>query len=572
MLRKIMGLFWLGVFLLPACSGGNALPQASIPPPANSCSSGSSTSCLTVSAPDASGFVTITASAGAVPDSSTVEVRVSSSVSRLLKMLDAFSSPVSAATCASSLPECSADGSTEDCSLTSNDDGSFLVRIQASLNDTVSVVYLDPDTCGTSEAYESVVSHDFVPLSLEAYTLGYDYKTDTGVVFGVNETTSQNQISSFTESSGVVTVDTAVDVDISGTPVSLAVIPNSSGMFFLTDAAAGFLPDGGSILEVMEEASSVIDVPSSQEVQFGFNYPVSGADFTIANGMDCLSPSTYAGSTIDRLFFPSTSNILSVEAFSPFFVYDPVHDTSLKIADYDFNSSTSILKDLDMESVEKIYISSTGKEGYFVALFSDGFYYLIPIPMDNGFCNAIVSDATQFSPIQLPSGFGKPGEALWFGDLGLSGLAGSDPLAENLLLIPDTQNDSIVVVDLKEDNPPVTVSLSSEAALTGASKVVALNVPYKFSLGFVALNNSFMLPSFEIDSAFALSVVTYDIAVGLNPIDIDIVSPIDWRSDSLVLSTLADDFASSAHLFVISTGLSGDGFSTLRVVPLSDIL
>ncbi len=127
-----------------SCRSNSALPQASIPAPANDCGDSGSTGCVTVSSPDSEGFVTITGAEGAVPDSATVEVRVSAGSSSLFRWLDDLCPSAYASSCESELPECSADGATEDCHTTADEDGSFLVRIEAVVESTISIVRLKP--------------------------------------------------------------------------------------------------------------------------------------------------------------------------------------------------------------------------------------------------------------------------------------------------------------------------------------------------------------------------------------------------------------------------------------------
>ncbi len=161
------GFFYMGG--LVGCGASGLLPQTSLPLPEND-------DPITISSPDSAGYVVITGSDEAVPESSTIIVTVTeaSSSLNLQKLGDALINTANAATCTSELPQCPELSGDNQCQFTANDDGSFTLSVPASLSSTIAVNYLDPTTCAEVEAYEEVVEEGITSIDMDIDSLFSD--------------------------------------------------------------------------------------------------------------------------------------------------------------------------------------------------------------------------------------------------------------------------------------------------------------------------------------------------------------------------------------------------------------
>ena len=146
-----------------ACSG-SAAPVAVIPDPY-------ADDPITISAPNADGYVTVTGGEDSVGASSVVILEVSEATSSsisLLKLCDALVGEAYATTCSSDLPACPTLDSDNKCQVSSDSDGAFTTTVPASASDQITVYYLDPTDCSEVTVGTSLVTSNVMALSTEA--------------------------------------------------------------------------------------------------------------------------------------------------------------------------------------------------------------------------------------------------------------------------------------------------------------------------------------------------------------------------------------------------------------------
>jgi len=212
---------------LGACSGsgGSAAPTASLPLPASDPSDP-----ITVSSPDANGFVVVTGTSSAVPEAAKIIVTVSSSSSSLDIDFFLFSTAYAASSCTSELAECPTltDGQ---CQYDANDDGSFVLQVPASISDTIGISYLDNTTCEEVSAYSKTVESGITSLQMSAKDIALDDVNDQLLIFGSVEDVTTLDIIDAKNGSEV----TSLTPSISGTPEGVQffkdVVPTATKSF-----------------------------------------------------------------------------------------------------------------------------------------------------------------------------------------------------------------------------------------------------------------------------------------------------------------------------------------------------
>lgn len=565
-----------------SCSNNSALPQASIPAPANDCGDSGSTACVTVSSPDSEGFVTITGAEGAVPESATVEIRVSGATS-FLRWIDGFCPSAYASTCESELPECSSDGATEDCHTTAESDGSFVVRIEADLDNTISIVYLDPDTCETSEAYEETVTSDLVTLEMEGVALAYNRASSTGYVFGYAPTgdssTDEIQMATLSIGGGAVSVSSVTDLDLlDDNPISMDNLPNAEQFVFQSrDGVVMISAEDSSSLTRIRIApdldESTDQNPDEFLVQKNFNYSAIS---------DTSSACTTTSGTTDRIFMPATSDTLASSSYSsvPYFVLDPRNSSADEENFYYGNAvhymfSSSELESLSLETVYQLYIAENGSKGFFIAGFSDGNKYLVEMPVYRAYCtttNVNVADE-DLTVVRLSSELTNPGPATFLGEFGLS--SGDVGNGEQVLVVPDLGTGNLFTIDYSRVSSDDWIDVINELGLssfTSVSEVIQSRLAADYSglqLVFTGAPNSLGVFGLEGESLDGL-VHESSFNIGINPNDIQFVTTIDFNATELTTETLLESFNDASSVLVLSGGGDGDGFSFLRLIPLSE--
>jgi len=589
-------------------SGGNALPQASIPPPADSCTSGSSTSCLTVSSPDSTGFVTIDGAAGSVPDSSVVQIEVSSTTGRLFQLLDNLCpsayADIAPTACTSTLPECDAAGSEVSCSLTASSDGSFHARVLAASGSTLNITYLDSDSCDESDAYTHEVSTgalqsiDTEGVALTYRREGTDFKA---FVLGTN-TDSDNNIAVAVVETGEITSTTEEVIEADGNPIALAFLENADALLAFTSSKTNVMAfDSSADTDFLQNEAS-INMPDETETSIA----LVGTDVTVEHGFDytqfanptidasCVDSDITSSDNIDRAFVLLSTPLESSSFIAPVALIDglPSSPTASDLdaleahAIYmDFSGATasdgSTLSSSDFENMIDIFVNEYGDERYLfmVASFTTG-YYLIYTQIDqSALCGSLSAD---LNVLALPADAGTPGEGYWLGALGTR-VAVSD-----YILIPDPENANLMalnrssllstVTDLESSllgGTDFTFTALEDSHFTSTEELIPLSVPTLDGVSFIGRGSSTHLSkvtmSFSATSSqewdgFSFEETDPDIEIGLNPQDMDLVitNSSDLRSDR-TLTTF------DAYIVTLSQGVEDNGSSMIRVVNIGDI-
>lgn len=560
----------LMLMIMGGCSsgGGSALPQASIPAPADDCGESGSSSCVTISSPDSEGFVTITGAEGAVPASATIEIRTSSSTS-LLKWLDHLSTKAYATTCESDLPECSLSGATEDCHTTADSDGSFVVRIEAEVDETLSITYFDPDTCDKSEAFEESVTSDLVTLEFEGVTLAYNQSIGIGYVLGYNASTNIIKIATLSISEEEIAVSASTTLEsLEGTPLFMDKLSSAEKFLIQTTNNAVLLAEGDSTtFYTIKLDNSVDQIPEKIGVQKNFSY-LSISD----SSSDC----TVTSGKTDRLFMPATAGSLEIYPSAPYFVLDPQNstpDSELNYygnpALYNFAAIMDTDEALTLETVDHLYIAERGNQGYFIGDFSDGNKYLIEISMARAYCTSTTisgEGGEDLAVIRLPSELTNPGSVTFLGDFNLGEESGS------LLLIPHKGTTELIVVN-PDDGTSNTLDVASDLGLTSFTSVyetVSIRMPSSFPLQYALLGDANSLSILGISEDLTGLAFDLDFNIGINPVDVEFVTSLDLTDVDISTESILEDFIGSSSLLVLSGGGDDDGFSFLRLVPLSE--
>lgn len=143
-------------------ASNSALPQASIPLPSNDP--------ITISAPNAQGFVVISGAAESdIPDGAKIVIQVGAgnSALNLLQLFNPINSAHAQSTCQTDIPACPTLDGDRKCQVDSNSDGSFTVSVPAAASDSIAINYLDPTTCEETSAYTQTVSTDIQAIDLD---------------------------------------------------------------------------------------------------------------------------------------------------------------------------------------------------------------------------------------------------------------------------------------------------------------------------------------------------------------------------------------------------------------------
>ena len=551
---------------LVGCNGA-ALPQASIPAPANSCSSG--TGCITVSSPNSSGLVTVAGAAGAVPDSAIVEITLASS-SSWLELFDSFCPSAYASSCSSNLAVCSTDQTSGSCQLTANDDGSFFTQIPASLTDTISIIYIDPSTCRTSQVFESVVSSAIVALALEGKAMTYSKSAGLGYIFAVTNSGDGRAVYTVDASFlGGITADLVTSFDKAGDPTSIDQLDNEDELLLETT-------EGTSIMSLTDNSLTNLAVgtelasPQHAYAQHGFTYP--SASLFSSRDMSCLN-SNHADTTVDRIFAIPSDTTVATSSSVPFYILDPTNATSVNgnyaatAVTYNFSSVSTHLSGLTLQSVKEIYISQVYNKGFFLANFSDGNDYFVEIPVQTGFCSTIIDSTLRV--IQMPQTLTTPALFHWFGEQTLF-----DSEAENLLILADSATNALYAVDLSSETATL-VTPDSLSGTSGITAVVPTNVPTGFPIDFAFLGSSNTVLRFEAAQTTDGTIVSLSsldgFEIGANPEAMSLFTLFNISSTFSDVTSLEADFLSDARLVVLSNGVPGEGISFLRVINISDL-
>ncbi|MBI2339710.1 MAG: hypothetical protein HYU99_05020 [Deltaproteobacteria bacterium] len=585
--RKFLSCLLAAYGLTALCFGftagcGSALPQVSIPPPSEGCDEGDG--CVVGSSPDAGGFVVVEGDAGAVPGGALVQAEVGES-SAFFNPLDLLCSkayaavgrdllPAGGAECSSDLPLCEEGGSTEDCYVVADDDGSFVLRIAAEIGDTIQITYLDPDTCEESPAFDITVTGDLNPLDIEGVALTSDNRA-TAYVFGEDSDGMIGIIAFNVDDASTGTYSTA----LIGTPLSIGAIPNNDKrVAAVTDEQTAILdlsPDAPTVTILTDSAGASLTA-GQVVVQRSFDYPASfspssGEDFT------CVDSILEGRSDIDRIFFVLDDEKLASDPDTPLALIDNGNEamsgTTMaveKTIGYDFGTLDSDLIGARLTNVKDFFISQKGDEGFFLGRFLLGSgeerFYLVEVPVKDGLCNRIdSSNYPNLRAIEMHSSMTDPGKSFWFGTFGFE--AGAQ--TEGMIVIPDTAAETGgFAVDVIEG---ITGGFGELEALdptrvSGVTRIMPVAFPSsRIKLGGIGDSIHLVRVDMEGDGeSFVNTEIESDIIVGVRPVDMAMLLTTD-------LSSVTEAPTLSGKLLILSRGLEGDGAGFLRTIDLEDL-
>lgn len=564
-----------GFVVLSSCSGGgSALPQSSIPAPSDSCSDDD---CITVSSPDEEGFVTITGSAGAVPNSAVVIVKTSEGTSGLLRRFWDVVCPSAhaQAACTSEFPECSTfeNDFEATCQLTAEDDGSFVIRLKIDTSLELTVSYLDPDnSCGEVEKVKGrlrdIMVAGLYPLRIEGQAMTND-GDNAVIVFGQNVDNENQLVKVDIENSRI---SESHELNIDGAPASiLTVLTGDDERFlFLTDeeGVIGEISGGEltlfELLEDVDGSTRPLEAHRSLE-QTDFTYELSLAEYSVS-----CSPEEdtflfdLLGDTVGRIIAARTLDPSDTfDRANPIAVLDHVTDNlddlpGMRAIHYGVSAFAEQFSELSTAffiSADDLIPTQDGSRIFLLANMrvSDGTrYYLFEIPSRGVFCGNSVfgrdevrAEGTDLSVIRLPAALSSPG-------ITASTQLTIDSENRDIFLIPDSEQNTIYVVDIGTGEVYTeAVDPLEDAGLVGARALVL----YESSAGVdvFGVGSRPFLMQLDVGDVSAsdpfLTEVANENIVGISPLDIQLMGD---------------------NLIILNQGRPDDGFSSLRTIDLSE--
>lgn len=551
----------LALLLLQACSGtNNAMPQASIPAPSNSCEG---EECITISSPDSGGLMTVTANAGTVPDSAIVIITPETDSAGLMEKLLASlcRSAHAQSACSLDIPECAdIEGElTERCQLTAEEDGSFLIRLQFNQEARLSIFYLDPTTCEEVETtvrnnvVEDLIVRDLVTLDLEGKSIDGN---QNGKVYIFGTRGAENVVVSVDVSDPEnLVISDPVTIGLGGEAMRIDYSDDSNGegiITLMTDEQTafgggfdeGFLDDDGnqllsrvSVIPSNGAASSPL-VAKGVYLQKDFEY----SEFNSCPGDRSVGP-------VDRLIF-----ILAVEADMglprnhPIAVLDVDEATSTaRAVQYRLGSFSAELVNGSILSMGDMVISRSGRL-FFVARISKDSgelsHYLMEVPITEDFCSGDLLDPAVPLFVELPD-MQVPGRMTPI-------LLESDEGNVEFLVIPDSVTGEIYLANIEQG--VIREDLFEpfeENALVG---VIGFS-PHSFDREggrLWAVGRGPHILRFDLDLTDGVENPVFK---GREEKKMAGVSPVDARLDG-------------DSLIVLGAGLPDDDLSSLRVIDL----
>lgn len=386
----------LSVLAIVGCSsgGGSASPQANIPLPSND-------DPITVSSPDATGYVTVTGNSSAVPNDAIVIIEVVSSTSRFdfdLTLPDLIPSAYAATSCSSSLPECPTLDDDDMCRGSANADGSFTILVPATSSDSLIISYLDEENdCSEVEAYGAEISDSIIALSLDVVAATYD--SPSGILYLLGSTSAV----------GVVVYDVelgtsqTLDISLSGTPEDIRLIRDSADHSYVviqtseeTTISNIVFGDGSS--EAVVDTKTFVDSSDVAIADLDF---LSAFDFTYSDDNDtCLDSSIFSTDGYVRLFFQSEGMLYVLEMTDGFMNVDTESLTaSGNLAPRGISMSFGALTDIGLitsnqvSTIEEVSVGSS-HDAYLVSIGDGGSeteYVIVRKAYDDDYCDSSIS-------------------------------------------------------------------------------------------------------------------------------------------------------------------------------------
>lgn len=595
--RLIYSMPGLVLFLaLSACgtTGGSALPQSSLPPP-NECDD----DCITVSSPNTEGQVVVTGSAGAVPNSALVLVKIESGSTSFLKpfhMLDSLiPSALAQGLCSSDVPECLEiePGFEGICQLIAEADGSFRATLYASEEQSLKISYLDPESCEEVTRVENRISElvvaNLIPLPLRGFHLAM--VDDQLFVFG---TKGERMALLWTDPDGLEvdppSFTLAEQLELIGGPAGLTSLDGISDgdgtskdllFLFTTQEARGidinlFMQDWGDSRALLnfQETSPILSTNfrvNQVIAQKGFRYPDLGDDNLVNDCPDEAALEPYWSNQIDRLFFSRTVNPDDpIERMHPITVVDGVLSWeatgTISVRPINFSAifSGALPENALLTSV--VDMIQVGDRAFFMGDFTIGEtnrYYLIEIPMEFVFCDGMAPYDDNLLVLPLPEDLHIPGR--------LSSFMGSSVIgtSERFIVLPNQSEAQVYIIDIESgelENLDVEILQDDASIFDGVSLLLPGELPGD-RVGFIGIGefarlNQFSLAEGSGEFDFAMTELTSNLIAGINPVDMIINSD---QSPDAISRTLD-------QIIVLNQEWPVGDVSSLRVILREELL
>lgn len=567
-------LMMLVVLLWMASCSSSASPQANIPLPSND-------DPITVSSPDATGYVTITGNSSAVPNDSIVIVEVVSGTSHLdfdLRFPDLIPSAYAATSCSSSLPECPTLNDDDTCRGTANEDGSFTIQVPATTSDSLIISYLDEaNNCSEVEAYGAKISDNVIALSFDVVASAHDGAN--GILYFLNTTSDATVVAYDLESGESQTLD----ISVSGTPEAMRLVQDAVDHTYLViqtseETTISSLTLGDSVSDILFGTSTFVDSSDTAIANFDF---LSAFDFTYSDkDANCLDSSVFDTDTgYVRLFFQKDGTLYVME-----FVDGPTNvDADMltaggNLVPREIAMSFGVLADAGLTTshqvfdIEKLALTST-HNAYVVSLDDESSgeagYVVVRGDRNNNYCDSSINFSsgtteilhlgTATEPFMRISGMIDVGVVLSFLDtddqaLSLVNLDASDLacVVSGELIFGDAEADSDNSCPEDYDSSLGLSFATDDLDVSDVSSVFTF-VP---EVGDTLIEEIFLLGESNGASDFIVSDGTTESSYETDVVSL--IHPLEVHDDS-----------DNNRMLLIDAGLSGDDSSNLVIYKLN---
>lgn len=574
-----------------ACAGttNGALPQSSLPP-AQNCSGGGG--CISVTGADSRGYVTVTGSTGAVPNSAVVILSVASSTSlNLNNFTDTFIASAQAQTtsCSSDLPTCTDSLEASSCQIAAETDGSFSATIKAQDEQTISVSYLDStDNCKESEPFEQTIKKTVLRLAQQAFSMSNDNYSEA-YVLGRDENGANlvDVIDLDLEGERKPLVDYRfyIDDEIPGTPRQILAMPYSLKQLVLTDQKTAMVSFDTNTEELIVEDITIDGTNSTS-----FKKAAVQRFFAIPNvenypSLTCLTGNQDQGQYVDRVLLSQENSELTdiIGDITPIKILNftgvAASDTNTgENITYNFQSyfdarpeSLSTFSGGTLVSVEDIFVTKNNAQAFFIGGFAlpnnTSQLALIEIPLGvDQLCSSDLTRNFSSSPnliiIPIPQEIQNVGSSYMMG-------------GNNYLMITDPINEKIAVINFQGSNNDGGATLLDD--LTETDSNLSMILPFDFevssNLEFIGLADNTYLRNYSLNTDLDFSRGSKTAFLGLNPMQLDYLMSFALdRGDTIEeLLALQNNFDLGAQLLVLDDDLPDDFYSTFKIIEVSEI-
>lgn len=557
------------IFQLLNCAGA-ALPQTSLPLPENDP--------VSISGPNGNGIVTLTSSANSDLAGATLLVRVNANTANLdahfieMNLLSHLIRTANAqSTCSSSLPVCPtlSDG---ECQATANADGSFSVNVPATLSDTISASYLDPNTCAEIVLIEGkAIPNDVVTLDFETINISLLPgnsrllllgESNTGISLSEFDIDLMNlvgtfELNDFTPNTSAGELNGEVNSEILADGNQHVVISDNDEMYIYR------FPDGlqNPGVSVADDSATLLE-----NLRYGFSHSTAISDSNIVN-FSC-NPYTNNSQPV-RLFFihgPS-KNIYIVDDTA-----NPTGQLTARPLNFDLNSQSQVTGTL--QQIQHIALSqSVPGQALVVFLTNDGngtlSSWVATVDIKDGFCDdrlpildiqelgltATESNSDHFSVFDFIVRDASDKPSRWFA------LFDGD---DQMLLL----NDNLSIMTAPQSISDLISIDINELALSGSE--------LKGVIGFQASSGSDLIKLVAVwDNHGPNAIMVYDPDQDLYSLDENLTENIVNLINPNGVTTVFDYKEvqnQSPDTYILDTGLEDDSKSFIHMLNMDDYL